>query len=780
MKRKNLNINEIKFLMERMDKRLTFNETHNKIKNIINEGIGDEIIKAAKRSAGSTDLAKYSNEIKVLEKQSDNINNTINNFDNAFTKIQSASNLRTALTELPSASSLRVSTKQFVSSFSDLIRKISLEKGFDIKIGTIENYLNGLRQSYPTELLDVLSPENLAQLQIAKNGIKELNLINLHLEKLNKIVDTWGLVGGQSKTTKNAFISLIGKDGVESIDELKNSFKELDGLENLDFELAKDLNDSWLRIKEDLGLDTKNLDIEIQKAFRDNPSYKIVESSFKNKLNKLVNRNIENVDISLEKIKNKNLDWGKTIIYRNPNSEEIFLIQFKNQKDLDAYKNYLKRKGLDFSDGESLDEAIKQIKELATANNRIRKIKFWIYSIGGGGALLYTVICPLFKESWITPEQIEKRKEEFGEDAAVEEETYFTKMGRCLAGPLKAIINYIESLTDTMQDNVKGLGDDMLIKICEELEKICPNWECCHKDDCGEKQKECCMECNDETKVEQIEEKLKGKFTELIEKVEIVEFIIDELGEGGEDLVKNSIKEEGKLPGILFKDGKPRSIKGLIKLTCTQQNVKCVADRVNNIFGYVTNAFNTRNCETLNQNNDIPVKLQELRKFNDAGYLTLNNDEKGKVYINWQEVNPALYGSANSVEECINIMQNTYTKVILEYCKMEFEDEGEVAFERSDYESWCQENGKDSSVVKSLMEYLWKEEVVQLECTTGEDGIQYMFRPNPERKTMTSYQIWDLFNEQFKSVFPQIDNFTTDWDDAFNYWYDKQKNLCNF
>ena len=41
-----------------------------------------------------------------------------------------------------------------------------------------------------------------------------------------------------------------------------------------------------------------------------------------------------------------------------------------------------------------------------------------------------------------------------------------------------------------------------------------------------------------------------------------------------------------------------------------------------------------------------------------------------------------------------------------------------------DYDSWCEENGKDSSVVKSLMEYLWKEEVVKLECTTGEDGIE--------------------------------------------------------
>ena len=52
------------------------------------------------------------------------------------------------------------------------------------------------------------------------------------------------------------------------------------------------------------------------------------------------------------------------------------------------------------------------------------------------------------------------------------------------------------------------------------------------------------------------------------------------------------------------------------------------------------------------------MKLEELRRFNDSGYLSLQ-EEEGKVYINWKEVNPVLYGSASNVEECINIMQNT-------------------------------------------------------------------------------------------------------------------------
>ena len=104
----------------------------------------------------------------------------------------------------------------------------------------------------------------------------------------------------------------------------------------------------------------------------------------------------------------------------------------------------------------------------------------------------------------------------------------------------------------------------------------------------------------------------------------------------------------------------------------------------------------------------------------------------------------------------------------------------EITETEKKFKKWCEENGKDSSVVKSLMEYLWKEGVVKLECKTGEDGIDSLFTPNPEGKTLTSYYIYRLFNKEFKSIFPQVDAFSDGWDDAFNYWYDKQKNECGF
>ena len=104
----------------------------------------------------------------------------------------------------------------------------------------------------------------------------------------------------------------------------------------------------------------------------------------------------------------------------------------------------------------------------------------------------------------------------------------------------------------------------------------------------------------------------------------------------------------------------------------------------------------------------------------------------------------------------------------------------EITETEKKFKKWCEENGKDSSVVKSLMEYLWKEEVVKLECTTGEDGVEVYFEPTQERKDWAKYVIYDLFDKEFKSIFPQVDAFSDGWDDAFNYWYDKQKNECGF
>lgn len=779
MKGKNININQAKFLMERMDKRFTLNEMSEKMKSLIKEGIGDDIIKAAKKSFDDASVIKYANEIAIVEQQGNNIKGALSRFKEAFTNIQAAKNLSEALTDLPQANSLSVTTGSFVRGFSNLIRKLALEQGIDINLKSLEDFMNGVTKNYPTELLDVLSTNQLSQLQMTRNGIRELNLIGLHLEKINKIVYTWGLDGGTKKSTRNAFLSLIGKEGVESIENLKNSVKELDELQNLEFELAADLNDTWLRIKKDLGLDTKNLDAEIQISFRNDPSYEIVDKWVKRQIKKLVSRNLDRVSISLKKLETKNIDWKKSIIYQDASSGEVYIIQFKTKGEVDIYKKYLKNRGLNFYEKDTLIEAMEQMKELAKASNRIRKIKIYTYGGIGGGILIYSLICPVLAESLITPEQIEKRKKEYGEDAAVEEEGYLAKMARCWVEPLKAIYDKIKGIGDTVADNIKGLGQDMVIAICDELKSICPNWECCHSDDCGDKQKECCMECNDETKVEKIADGLKGRFAKLVEKVEVADYIINELGEGGVDLVKDNIKNNGMISGILLKDGNPMSITDLIKLTCTKQNVKCVGDRVNEIFTYVSNELNTKDCETLQNEDNIPTKLEELRRFNDSGYLSLQ-EEEGKVYINWKEVNPALYGSASNVEECINIMQNTYTKVILDICTISVEDNGDIPFEISDYDSWCEENGKDSSVVKSLMEYLWNEGVVKLECTTGEDGIDSLFTSDPESKTLTSYYIYDIFNKEFKSIFPQVDAFSDGWGDAFNYWYDKQKNECNF
>jgi hypothetical protein len=93
---------------------------------------------------------------------------------------------------------------------------------------------------------------------------------------------------------------------------------------------------------------------------------------------------------------------------------------------------------------------------------------------------------------------------------------------------------------------------------------------------------------------------------------------------------------------------------------------------------------------------------------------------------------------------------------------------------------WCKLNLRDKNETKSLMEFLWSEGVAQLDCGSGENSIEYMFKPNIQTKTNAKYQVFSIFDEYFKPVFPSIDRMDEDWDDSFNYWYDKQKSFCGY
>jgi hypothetical protein len=351
MKRKSININQVKFLMERMEKKYTFDESIERVRTLMNEGIGDDIIKAAIRSTDEASVIKYANDIKVLEKRGSNLTNSIENFRNSFDNIQSGKNLRDSLQALPSARSMRITIENFTDSFSNLLKNISADKGVIIGIDDIKNYINGVTDTYPTELLDVLNLENLAQLQIVQDGIKKLNLTNRELGHLNDFAEIIRLSGNKPMDTRNLLISLIGRDGVESIDELKKSISDLDDLENLDFELANELNDAWKRIKEETGLSSKSIDSQIQTVFRNDPAYKIVEGGINTRIRNWVNSNLKKMDISLEKLKTKNVEWDKTIIYKNAKDGEIYVLQFKSADDVKRYKAYLNKYGLEFKEG---------------------------------------------------------------------------------------------------------------------------------------------------------------------------------------------------------------------------------------------------------------------------------------------------------------------------------------------------------------------------------------------------------------------------------------------
>ena len=171
-----------------------------------------------------------------------------------------------------------------------------------------------------------------------------------------------------------------------------------------------------------------------------------------------------------------------------------------------------------------------------------------------------------------------------------------------------------------------------------------------------------------------------------------------------------------------------------------------------------------------------------MKTYGDAGYLTVDvsdkNKEIPKVYIDIMKRSD-IFGSVTTVDEFFITLTNWINRVVVEAkCNTGAESTEVINTENmvGEFTMWCNENGKDETKSKSLMEFLWEEGVVQLECNV--DITPEWFDPSSKGRVNT--QIFMVFDEYFKPVFPSIERMSDDWDDAFNYWYDKQKSLCNF
>jgi ribulose 1,5-bisphosphate synthetase/thiazole synthase len=778
-----LNIDKDKFrlMIERMEVKHTFNQVNESIKHLITEGIGDDIVRYSKNLAKN--LGADENLVTRIETAVSSMSKAIEDYAAAITSLTAGGSFEN-LKNLLNAKSLRITMDNFSTTFTSTLKKYFNEVGANFDEVAAKNYVSGLSNEMPNNFLTNLNEAQIRDLININYLMSQLTKTDFALDKLNRINEMWNKLN-KPEDFRNLILGFVGEDGVKSISELEDSFKQLDDLKNGTTPKELELYDIWLRVKEQVGLgkwDGTDFKTLFKNSFASDPKYKLLEKSF---LDKLKFWNSKKINVSLEKIKNKNLSWDNTIVFYNKNSdpETIFIVELKDAKSLENYKKILKDGDIDFEVAGTKENALTAVEQLARYDLRVRRIKLSLY-VSLGAVAVGFLLCPLFVDD-LTPEEIALR-EKGGGDNAIKEKGYGTKLLQCVGSVIQKTINLGEDIGQTIfKEDILGPMQEFNGYIITEVEKICP------KEESGDNK--CCMDCNNDEKLKSIIAKpeLLAKYESAVRNID-PEFLKQKVtGMGVTDSetiiqeILNEAKNNENVSKYLTNDGKPMSFVEILRLECNKKALPCVEERVKTLWDEIIDIMETRNCDSLQ--NEINIKVQEMKTYGDAGYLTVDvsdkNKEIPKVYIDIMQRSD-IFGSVTTVDEFFITLSNWINKVAIEAQCNTGNDGGvetvDVENIVDDFTKWCDANGKDNKKTKSLMEFLWSEGVAQLDCGSGDNSIDYMFKPNPQTKINSKYQVFSIFDEYFKPVFPSIDRMDEDWDDAFTYWYDKQKSLCGF
>jgi len=778
----NLDKNKFRLMMERIEGRQTFNQVNESIKMIITEGIGDDLVRLSKslvRGMGSSSELM----INRIESAISAMSKAIDDYDSAIRSLTSGGSFEN-LKNLLNAKSLRVTMDNFSTTFANTLGNYFKELGASVDFNALKNYISGLTNEIPNDLLRNLNESQINDLVSVNYLMSQLNRTDFALDKLNKISEMWNKLN-KPEDFRSLVLGFVSEDGVKSIDEIENTIKMLDDLKNGSTPKELELYDIWRRIKSQVGLDEwdgTDFKTLFKKSFSLDPKYKVLESSF---LNKLKVWDSKKITLTLDKIKNKDLDWDNTIIFYNKNNdpETIFILEFKSKKDLENYKEILRDGGIDFTDAKNKEVGTTAVEQLAKRDLRIRNIKIGLFIALSSAVVIGSAICLLSSDE-LTPEEIVLREKGGGKDA-IKEKGIFTKLAICVGEVFESVKNIGKDIAQTIfEEDILGPMQEFNGYILTEVEKICP------KDESGDKQ--CCMDCNDDDKLKSIiaNPEFLVKYESAIRNIDpnILKQKVSGMGVEDPEVIIRQILEQAKnnesVSRYLTKEGKPMSFIEILRMECNKKALPCVEERIKTLWSEIITIVESSDCSSIQ--NEVNVKIQEMKTYGDAGYLTVDvsdkNKEIPKVYIDIMKRSD-IFGSVTTVDEFFITLSNWINRVVVEAkCNTGAESTEVVSVGNvvGEFTMWCTENGKDETKSKSLMEFLWSEGVAQLDCGGGADSIEGMFSPTSERKTMTKYQVFSIFDEYFKPIFPSIDRMDDDWDDAFDYWYDKQKSLCNY
>lgn len=772
MKNINLDTKKFKLFLERMEGKLTISEVNKNI--ILLESVIDDIIRAAKRVPVEATGVFSPQSISIVDKSLDEffteINKVLNGIKSGKSDINSLKNNLKAEDIISSNNRW----KMFISRAVDQINLGNTPNVPGIKKNIFDYITSGVELNPAA-----LSNEQISLITKYKAINKQYTDFIKHAEKIQKL--TKNLT--PESNLDDVVGQLLSESGIVSLEDIKKIFDDLE-VYNTKYP-DDDLTDIYDIFKQRFGLTSKNGDEIIstfKKSLRDNDVYKTLDLSLRQKIVKWfktkLSKRISEINFEL----GKKVDWDNSLIYYNKKEDSFYVITTKNKEELDeVYKQItdqgFKPRKTDGSQGskgfsgEDLTEKEKGAEYEKGARGERLRFKLLIYGVPivilGTGSVVF---CYYRFDKLRDKEALDRA----GSDADAER-GFFGVMTACIMGTTKDSLELaIEAGKNVFNTEIapefKQVEGNILLWLDQKCGRPSPE-EPCQK----------CLDCDKDLDKEAIKKiKIKGSDGKEMELGQVFsnidlflnqDVLMPKFGSRYKDLIKQ-IKEDGKngiISQYLTDDGKAIPLDEMILILCNKHSKQCVTEHYNRIIGEIINDSKNQDCNTYDS--FMEERINILRQYNQSGVLSWGPSERAvDVSVNKDGTNIGTiktaegntpFNGVSSIEQFLQRLEEYKINTKKFVC-----EEGDITTDEVETELI-------SGRPIELMKELWESGEVRLSCDQWKTDLTV------NRKAKLKITMGTVFNDYFVKVFPNIDWYGEDWDEAFNYWWDKQRSMCN-
>ena len=666
--KKNININKIKFLIDRVESaRLTLNEYNEKYSNFLidfeNKKNNSDLLT---EGAGVGGVLKYiDNALKNLNSVKGIDLNNLEKIRGKLTKLRNSVDSKLKLMDdfvstkgldFPDAADIRI-------GIDDLIREYIRVIPFDnrsIDAKKLTDHILGISDADEFLRSNILSIGDLDYIDFLKDMASQLNSWAEFIDNVSPVINSLSKSNGFDNFFKRVITS--GNRQYKSLKEIEDI---VIGIEK-DMKILDSDGDDIIKVKNayntakkrsfgEGGIDVNSVEEMIEswrQSYLNSTKFKIAKKRFFKKWKETRADKKASIQIPfiLKQLKkHKKIDWNKTIIYLDPNTKEIILITFKSDKQFKKAKEALKSKGVEFETPMNPMEGARGVweaNERATRRKRNFKIILWIAGASiAGGAVIWCAV--RYGGSMKLSEEVIERAKEFDEmtkdgmtiDDMVEEESggWFWDLVTC--GSNTAAVTIAVAHKQIKREIVGYViipYKALMVTIIKKMDEICTKCKCN-------------LECDDKVKINTWVEEQKddtaivGELEKMLAKINNLKETIGATTGWDSKKIEGEIRKIQKLAGvvddeyevtetnlggltIMKEDGKLITLAEVVAKACKEKENSCLEKDVNTVLNELSP--NEENKTSLPKTCE-GIKTWQTERMNKLKYWF----SEGKIFV---------------------------------------------------------------------------------------------------------------------------------------------------